>query len=134
MIFPPLPPIDPAHSIPYDAIRKVPGYAQPFVEKYAQDYAVAALASGWGRAELMVVAAFRYCLGRQSYIVSDCVEWLLTILPRLSPGTLRTLRRDLDEEYRRADQGVAYALGADMDRREWDRLRQALMTMEDSRS
>lgn len=31
----------------------------------------------WGRHELMVVAAHRYCLGRRTYIVSDCVEWLL---------------------------------------------------------
>lgn len=26
--------------------------------------------------QLMVMAAHRYCLGRQSYIVSDCIEWL----------------------------------------------------------
>lgn len=25
---------------------------------------------------LMIIAAFRYCLGRQSYIVLECVEWL----------------------------------------------------------
>jgi hypothetical protein len=31
----------------------------------------------WGRSNLMVLAAFRYCLGRRTYIVSDCVEWLL---------------------------------------------------------
>lgn len=25
---------------------------------------------------LMVLAAFRYCLGRETYIVSECVNWL----------------------------------------------------------
>ncbi len=25
----------------------------------------------------MVLAAFRYCLGRRSYIVSSCVDWLI---------------------------------------------------------
>ncbi len=30
----------------------------------------------WGFHNLMVVACFRYCLGRRSYIVSNCVEFL----------------------------------------------------------
>ncbi len=28
---------------------------------------------------LMVLAAFRYCLGRQTYIVSECIDWLISI-------------------------------------------------------
>lgn len=32
---------------------------------------------GWGRKDIMVTAAHRYCLGRQTYIVSDCVDWLI---------------------------------------------------------
>ncbi len=31
----------------------------------------------WGFHNLMVIAAFRYCLGRRSYIVSSCVDWLI---------------------------------------------------------
>lgn len=27
--------------------------------------------------DLMVLAAFRYCLGRRSYIVGSCVDWLI---------------------------------------------------------
>jgi hypothetical protein len=80
----------------------------------------------WGRDDLMVLAAFRYCLGRQTYIVSDCVNWLLEILPRLTPPTLGILRRDLEEAYKRADDGDQYALGSQLDRSTWDRLRAAL--------
>lgn len=32
--------------------------------------------SPWGRSDLMATAAVRYCLGRCSYIVGDCVDWL----------------------------------------------------------
>ena len=31
----------------------------------------------WGFHNLMVLAAFRYCLGRRSYIVGSCVYWLM---------------------------------------------------------
>jgi hypothetical protein len=30
----------------------------------------------WGSADLMAIAAFRYCLGRRAHIVLECVEWL----------------------------------------------------------
>jgi hypothetical protein len=39
--------------------------------------------SAWGRNDLMVTAAHRYCLGRTSYIVSECVEWLINIWPHI---------------------------------------------------
>lgn len=28
------------------------------------------------RGQLMLMAAFRYCLGRRTYIVDDCIKWL----------------------------------------------------------
>lgn len=31
----------------------------------------------WWTQDLMVTAAHRYCLGRKTYIVSECVDWLL---------------------------------------------------------
>ena len=30
----------------------------------------------WGRGDLMAIAAFRYCLGRMTYIVGDCEQWI----------------------------------------------------------
>jgi hypothetical protein len=84
--------------------------------------------AAWGRGQLMVTAAFRYCLGRQTYIVRDCVDWLLTILPRLEHGTRSILRRDLEAAYRDAAEGRP-ALGDErIDRPEWERLRAALAT------
>ena len=37
----------------------------------------------YGRDGLMAIAAFRYCLGRQTYIVGDCAEWLCEQWPSL---------------------------------------------------
>ena len=38
----------------------------------------------WGSCELMVLAAFRYCLGRQTYIVNACADWLIDVWPILT--------------------------------------------------
>jgi len=44
--------------------------------------------------QLMVIAAFRYCLGRQSYIVSTCQGWLKRTWPRLDSTTRGIIVRD----------------------------------------
>ena len=36
------------------------------------------MTKNYGRDDLMAVAAFRYSLGRMTYIVSDCAHWLLS--------------------------------------------------------
>lgn len=80
----------------------------------------------WGRADLMATAAVRYCLGRSSYIVGDCVDWLIEQQTRIEPAALRIIVRDIreamqrdDEARERGDQHLP--LGMDMDRREWER-------------
>ena len=80
----------------------------------------------WGRADLMVTAAVRYCLGRSSYIVGDCVDWLLANWERFEPGCRLVILRDISEAIQRDDEarerGDQYLpLGMDMDRREWER-------------
>lgn len=35
------------------------------------------MTKNFGRHDLMAVAAFRYALGRMTYIVSDCADWLV---------------------------------------------------------
>lgn len=50
----------------------------------------------YGRDGLMAVAAVRYCLSRDSYIVADCVEWLRSG-PRLPLSTLRLIRDEIRE-------------------------------------
>ena len=76
----------------------------------------------------MVIAATRYCLGRMTYIVSDCADWLIKIWPLLSPSTQRIVRADIEEAFSRDDAdreaGRIYkALGHDCDRHQWARVR-----------
>ena len=80
----------------------------------------------WGRDEMMVLAAFSYCLGRQTYIVSDCVEWLIANWQNFSEHTRKIIRRDLEEAFVRDEEmrGSKYRyLGADMDKAEWQKVR-----------
>ena len=86
------------------------------------------LLMAWGRDEMMVVAAFRYCLGRRTYIVNDCAEWLIANWQTFSDKTREVIQRDLEEEFvrdarDRAESSKYPALGMDMDRQQWERVR-----------
>lgn len=64
----------------------------------------------------MILYATRYCLGRQTYAVWECVEYLLAHWPKLGAQTRGVILRD-----------VRYALehdeaGAEMDRVQWRRV------------
>lgn len=92
------------------------------------DFAVAVLDAMSSHDHLMVIAAFRYCLGRRTYIVGDCADWLIKTWPLLSDKTKSIIRRDLEEQFTIDDdaraQGRDYKpLGADCDRAEWSRVR-----------
>lgn len=58
--------------------------------------------------QLMVMAAFRYCLGRMTYIVGVCNEWLRDIWPNLSEATQTVIFRDFIESYLDDRLGSAY--------------------------
>ena len=47
--------------------------------------------------QLMVMAAHRYCLGRQSYIVGSCIDWLRLWWPSFEPNTQKVILRDTIE-------------------------------------
>ena len=84
--------------------------------------------SAWGRDEMMVVAAFRYCLGRRSYVVSDCVDWLIAHWEDFEKSTKDVIRHDLEwafgeDDRDRAEKREYKKLGMDMDRRQWERVR-----------
>jgi len=88
----------------------------------------------WGWEELMVIAAFRYCLGRRTYIVETCAEWIVKMWPVFSKGNRMLIVRDLEEAFREDDrqraEGDRYkTLGDDCDRRAWEKVR-ALWTLE----
>jgi hypothetical protein len=50
--------------------------------------------------QLMVTAAHRYCLGRQTYIVSSAVEWLWENRKYFEPKTIAVMVRDTIEAIR----------------------------------
>lgn len=93
------------------------------------DFAAAALDAMASHDHLMVIAATRYCLGRMTYIVGDCADWLIKIWPLLSDKTRAIVQRDVEEAFARDDAdreaGSKYhALGHDCDRQQWERVRQ----------
>ena len=83
----------------------------------------------WGYSQLMATAAVRYCLGRRTYIVSCCVEWLFVQWENFDEHTKALIKRDIEEEIERDDEARANGcdykpLGDDMDRAEWLKCRQ----------
>lgn len=44
--------------------------------------------------QLMAMAAHRYCLGRSSYIVGACLDWLRDTWPQMTPNTQFVILRD----------------------------------------
>jgi hypothetical protein len=48
----------------------------------------------WLNNMLMVTAAHRYCLGRETYIVGACCEWLTAVWSILEPNTQNVILRD----------------------------------------
>ena len=83
----------------------------------------------WGRSGLMAVSAVRYCLGRSTYIVSDCQEWLCGAWEYLPENAKAIIQRDVEEAFKRDDEdresGRDYrALGHDCDRRSWEKVRE----------
>lgn len=66
--------------------------------------------------DLMTVAAFRYCLGRASYIVSHCVEYLCKHWDQI-PGNTKRL---IHNEIQRAFEIKTY--GMEMDKKQWQKI------------
>ena len=81
-----------------------------------------------GRGELMAIAAVRYCLGRRSYIVGDCADWLIEVWTELNQRTRSTIQQDIEKAFSDDDEARElctqhFPLGMDMDRAEWTRVR-----------
>lgn len=82
----------------------------------------------WGFDGLMAVAAVRYCLGRRTYIVSDCRVWLYEMWDELPEKAKDIIQRDVEEAFKSDDEDRAAgrdyrALGHDCDRRSWEQVR-----------
>jgi len=66
--------------------------------------------------QLMVMAAHRYCLGRRSYIVSCCIEWISQHWDQFESNTKANLIRDTIEAI------ATDCAGSDIDLRSWKEL------------
>jgi hypothetical protein len=83
----------------------------------------------WGRGDLMALAAVRYCLGRSTYIVPDCCDWLRQVWTDLSQDVRAVIERDVEEEFMRDNtarfrKSEYLPLGNDMDRKQWEKVRE----------
>ena len=92
------------------------------------DFAATVLDALASHDHLMVIAATRYCLGRMTYIVGDCADWLIKIWPVLSESTRNIIKRDIEEAFKLDDEDREAGrkwkrLGHDCDRQQWERVR-----------
>lgn len=90
-----------------------------------------------GHGGIMATCAVSYCLGRRTYIVAECADWLIAIWDQLPASARAIIKRDVERQFSIDDsarQGVAlglppnmtnisYPLGADCDREQWERVR-----------
>ena len=63
--------------------------------------------------QLMAVAAHRYCLGRRTYIVGSCIDWLTRNWGDIEPGHQAGIIRDTKSAI------AADMAGDEMDKRAW---------------
>lgn len=78
--------------------------------------------------DAVAIWAFRYCLGRRTYVVSDCVKWLMRNWDKFDPHVRDIVKNDLDDAFQHDDAARARGsncptLGDDCDRAEWEKVR-----------
>ena len=83
----------------------------------------------WGSDGLMALAAFRYCLGRMTYIVGDCERGVFANWNEFPENVKKLIQREVEDEIKRDDEarkrGDDYKpLGHDCDRAVWERVRE----------
>ena len=81
-----------------------------------------------GDRDFAAIGAFRYALGRMTYITGMTAEWLQQQWPVLDEHARKIIERDLDAEIVRDNEARASGLshkplGWDCDREAWVRLR-----------
>ena len=88
------------------------------------------LEDAWGFNGLMASAAFRYCLGRRTYIVGSCVDWIIFNWEKFPENVKNLIQRELEEAFGEDDKERLHnadakylPLGHDCDRKDWERVR-----------
>ena len=64
---------------------------------------------------MITIAAFRYALGRSSYIVSEMVEWLMKFWNEFDAKTRKILLEETEKAV------MVGSCGEECDQREWER-------------
>ena len=86
--------------------------------------------------EQMLISAERYAFGRRTYIVSDTVNYILSLLPFLSDWCVTILFNDIDREFetaKRCDNDYRH-FGDACDLVEWKKLYKELTIMKELRN
>ena len=77
--------------------------------------------------ETMLISAERYACGRRTYIVSDTVNYILHLLPKLSDWCVGVMRQDMIDQFGMVQRtGNQYLMGDSCDYMEWSRFALAL--------
>ena len=78
----------------------------------------------YGRDGLMITAAVRYCLGRQTYIVSDCCDWIIANWHEWPNNVKASIKRDVEEAFEKDEEMPEYKfLGDACDKQAWEKVR-----------
>lgn len=67
----------------------------------------------------LIVCAFRYALGRRTYIVHTITEIIKTNLSALDSRTIEVMLRDIEHQHEYEKVGIEKAFGDDCDRERW---------------
>jgi hypothetical protein len=86
------------------------------LECFCNETLVGSVRSFWGPHNLMVTAAHRYCLGRRTYIVSVCVNWLKSNWDKFDKNTKKMIVEETQEALERD------LAGDSCDIREWEQI------------
>ncbi len=77
----------------------------------------------------MVIGAFRYALGRMTYVVEECCDWLCYNWSGLAEGVQNIIKKELEAAFDSDDwysinhvTGIR-PLGMHYDRSQWERVR-----------
>jgi len=85
---------------------------------------VSDFAETYGRDGLMIIAAVRYCIGRRTYIVSDCADWIIANWAKWPNNVKTAIKRDVEEGFQRDAENPAWkTLGDECDKRQWENVR-----------
>lgn len=80
--------------------------------------------------EWMIISAFRYALGRRTFIVNTTTEWLLSNWDKLSINTKTIIQNEINTAFKYDDitrqteeKDYFFTLGTDDDRKLWEKIK-----------